>query len=149
MYFTDNGFVISGQEIIIIAVTILAIFVLLNLVSMRINNIARKINMSDDYPGSTKFQDKGNKSDTKPLSDIADTYIADVHLENEFDTKRREKVIFEENISNVSFRYDEKTKILAIREGYDSSDAPTIKVKLDSLDDLRTFVDRLEEYVNE
>ena len=103
---------------------------------------------SDDYPGSKKFADfadmyRESNLDTKKFSDISD-----VDKENSLDSERRERVIFEEIISNIPFRYDEKTKILTIGERYNSSVEP-VKVKLSSLDDLREFVDRLEEYVNE
>ena len=78
-----------------------------------------------------------NKLDTSRFSDIADRY-----LENELDTERQEKVIFEEIISNVVFGYDEKTKFLTIGERFDTkSEVQPIKIKLDGIDDLREFVD--------
>lgn len=110
-----------------------------------ISNAISKASKSEDYPGSTKFGDarQENKLDTR-FSDISDVY-----KENDIDTERQDKVIFEEIISNVTFRYDEKTKILTIGEKYDTSNEQPIKVKLNSLADLGEFVDRLEEYVDE
>lgn len=147
MYFTNDGFVISGIEIfwIIIAIpTIVAMLQLFGRVSRYI--AARWTSKSEDYPGSIKFQDihEEYKSDVNRFSDVADAYD-----ENDLDKKRRERVIFEEIISNAIFRYDEKTKMLTIGDRSASSDAQPIKMKLSGIDDLRDFVDRLEDYVNE
>jgi hypothetical protein len=173
MYFTSDGFVISGYELFWIIFGIITIVAILKLLGRIVGRIVSRWNSkSEDYPGSTKsgnyhsqkkFRDFADfylesdldtkrsldsldTSDTLDISDTSDTL--DVHGENDLDTERRERVIFEEMISNVPFRYDEKTKILTIGEGHNSSVEP-IKVKLSSLDDLREFVDRLEDYVNE
>ncbi len=134
MYFTNDGFVISGYEIFLIIFGIAAIITVFRLFDRISRYISKLTCKSDDYPGSKKFVD-----------------FADVYREsrlNDLGAERRERVIFEEIISNVRFRYDEKTKMLTIGESYELSTEP-IKVKLNSLDDLREFVDRLEEYVNE
>lgn len=141
MYFTNDGFVISGYEIFLIIFGISAVTIIFRL----FDRISRYNNSSEDYPGSKKFQDF---ADAYQASKLNEEMFSDTHIEDNLDTERRERVIFEEMISNVPFRYDEKTKILTIGERYDSSAEP-IKVKLSSLDDLREFVDRLEDYVNE
>lgn len=126
MYFTDDGLVISAREITEIIVAIVIVAMMSNMVYRKISSIAtNRSSKSEDYPYHSRFEDR--------------------HMEIE----RQEKVIFEEVISNVTFRYDEHTKMLTIGERSDVSDAQQIKVKLSSLDDLREFVDRLEEYVNE
>jgi hypothetical protein len=146
MYFTNDGFVISGYEIFLIIFGISAITIIFRLFDRISRCITSKwTNSSEDYPGSKKFQDF---ADAYQASKLNEDMFSDTRREDNLDTERRERVIFEEMISNVPFRYDEKTKILTIGERYDSSAEP-IKVKLSSLDDLREFVDRLEEYVNE
>jgi hypothetical protein len=129
MYFTDDGFVISAREITAILAIIVIVPILLKILYRKIcNMIGNKY--SEDYPGSTKF--------------------ADIYQESDLDTERQKKVIFEEIISNVIFRYDEKTKMLTIGERSDISNTQPIKVKLSNgIEGLREFVDRLEEYVNE
>jgi hypothetical protein len=153
MYFTDEGFVISAREITAILVIIVMVSILLKILYGKIcNTIVSKY--SEDYPGSTKFADmhEENRSGISTFSDISDVYRenrSDIK-ESDLDIERQEKVIFEEIISNVIFRYDEKTKMLTIGERSDISNAQPIKMKLNSgIEDLREFVDRLEEYVNE
>lgn len=155
MYFTDDGFVISARDITIILAIIIMIPIVLKILYRKIRNmVVSKYSGSEDYPGSTKFADihQENRSDTNTFSDISDVYRenrSDIK-ESNLDTERQEKVIFEEIISNVIFRYDEKTKMLTIGERSDISNAQPIKVKLSSgIEDLRAFVDRLEEYVDE
>lgn len=146
MYFTNDGFVISGYEIFLLIFGISAIAIIFRLFGHISRYIMSKwTNKYDDYPGSKKFSDF---EDAYQESRLNAKIFSDVHREDDLDIERRERVIFEEMISNVNFRYDEKTKILTIGERYESSTEP-IKVKLNSLDDLREFVDRLEEYVNE
>ena len=149
MYFTNDNFVISGLDIFWIIfgiITIIAILKLLDRIVGRI--VSRWTSKSEDYPGSAKSSDlsdmhQENNRDTKMFSDIADVYY-----KSDLEKERRKRVIFEEMISNVPFRYDEKTKMLTIGEGHNSSVEP-IKVKLSGLKDLREFVDRLEDYVDE
>lgn len=131
MYFTDNGFVISGRDILIIAVAISTGLLVLQVIGKKIRNITSRENKFEDYPGSTKISD-----------------ISDVYRENNLDIERRKDVIFEEKISGIPFRYDEKTRVLTIGERFDSNTHP-IEVKLNSFDDLKEFVERLEDYVNE
>jgi hypothetical protein len=142
MYLTNDGLVISGLEIILIIFALLIIITIF--ISFgRINRYitSKWINKSDDYPGSTNFEDvHKNKLDTCKPSDITDMYN-----DNGLNSVQ-EKVIFEEIISDVSFRYDEKTRVLTIEEMNESTDP--IEVKLNSLDELREFVNRLEDYVN-
>lgn len=145
MYLTNDGFVVSGREIILIIFAmsvIIAIFISFGRIIRYI--ISKRNDKYDDYPGSSKFEDiyQDVKLDTDK-SDISDTYD-----ESDLNRKWQEKVIFEETISNVPFRYDERTKVLTIGERFESSTEP-INVKLNSLNDLREFVDRLENYVNE
>ena len=146
MYFTNDGFVISGYEVFLIIfgiAAIITVFILFGRISSYI--MPNWTNKSDDYPGSKKFADF---ADAYQESRLNENMFSDVHREDDLDAERRERVIFEEIISNVIFRYDEKTKMLTIGEDYESSTEP-IKVKLNSIVDLREFVDRLEEYVNE
>lgn len=147
MYLTDSGLVISGREAILVAIVAISIVLLGAFIRITYNKIG-KANKYDDYPGSSKFEDiyQENILDTSRFSDIADRY-----LESVLDTERQDKVIFEEIISNVIFRYDEKTKFLTIGERFDTkSEIQPIKIKLNNgIDDLREFVDRLEDYVNE
>ncbi len=129
MYFKINDLVISDLNILeAIFAAYVGIFMLKILISTT-SNINKRTNKSDDYPGSIKLEDE----------------------ENLLYTERREKVIFEETISNVVFRYDEKTRILTIENRNKLTDAnvPPISMQLDSIVDLREFVDRLEEYVDE
>lgn len=149
MYFTDGGFVISAREIIVIlAITIIVPIV----ITILYRKIINKYSGSEDYPGSINPENMhvGNKSYINRFSDIADVYRENNFEKSDLDTERQKKVIFEEIISNVIFRYDEKTKMLTIGERSDLSNIQPIKVKLNSgIEDLRDFVDRLEEYVNE
>jgi len=140
MYFTDHSFSISGREILVLLVIISISLFILQIFGRKIRDITRKYSEPDDYPGSTKLPDvyEENNFGKDRISDIADAHYIE----------RREKVIFEENISGVPFRYDEKTRMLTIGKRFDSNTSP-IEVKLNSLDDLREFVDRLEDYVNE
>jgi hypothetical protein len=144
-YFTNDGFVISGYEIFLIIFGIIAIVIIFRLFDRISRYISKWTCKSDDYPGPKKFADS---ADIYQESRLNENMFSDVYREDDLYTERRERVIFEEIISDVRFRYDEKTKLLTIGESYESSTEP-IKVKLNSLDDLREFVDRLEEYVNE
>lgn len=140
MYLTGDDFSISVTDILIILVVISIGPSMLQMFGRKIRDITRRDSGPDDYPGSTKLPDvyKENNFDKDRISDIADAYYIE----------RREKVIFEENISGVPFRYDEKTKVLTIGEMFDPN-TPPISAKLNSLDDLRKFVDRLEKYIDE
>jgi hypothetical protein len=154
MQFTDNGFVISGHEILyIVAVISLAIFVI-NLFRMTVRIRNRDVdNRVDDYLGS-KIPSDAYKSGDYPISTrYSDSSNgSDAYINNELDVERRDKVIFEEMISGVIFRYDEKTRILSIRKrkGFSNTDEEPIEMELDNgIEDFRELVDRLEEYVNE
>jgi len=152
MELTDSGFVISGHEILYIVITIYLAFFMVKLfrMSVRIYRNRYMDNRVDDYLGS-KIPSDMYKSDDYPMSarysDIPDAYI-----NNELDVERRDKVIFEEMISGVIFRYDEKTRILSIskRKGLSNTDDEPIEMKLDNgIEDFRKLIDRLEEYVDE
>lgn len=152
MYFTDGDFVISAREITTILVAIVIVPIVLKILYRKIRNVV--VNRNDkfeDYPGSIKFTDiyEENKPNANKFSDIADVYIEKDFEKDYLDTGREEKVIFEENISGVSFGYNEKTRVLTIGEKCESKNVVPIEVKLSKFDDLRDFVDRLEDYVNE
>ncbi len=129
MYFKINDLVISDLDILETIFTVYVGIFMLKILTSTIRNVNTRTNKSDDYPGSIKLEDE----------------------ENLLYTERREKVIFEETISNAVFRYDEKTRILTIENRNKLTDAnvPPISMQLDSIVDLREFVDRLEEYVDE
>lgn len=154
MELTDNEFIISGREILYIVVIISLAIVTISFfrMSMRIyrkrdidnrvddylgSKIPSDMYKPDDYPGSTRYSDSSNGSDA--------------YIENESDVERRDKVIFEELISGVIFRYDEKTRILSMRNRRDlpNTDVHIEMTLSNGIEDLRDFVDRLEEYVSE
>ena len=144
MYLDENGFIISGNEIISIIFLLSMIYMIFQLFIRNIGDIGKIFDIfteHDDYPGSTKFSK--NKKDEKGNRSIEDVYLESSDLE------REEKMIFEENISGVPFRYDEKTRVLTIGERYNRDGPNPIEVNLDSFDDFREFVDRLEEYIDE
>ncbi len=147
MYFTGNDFVISGHEIFLTIIAIFLVVSAIRLFIMAVNNIVvRRAKSSDDYPGSTKYEDISNREDNpREFSDIADIIYERAYLDDE----RREKVIFEENICGVPFRYDEKTRVLTIGEKCVSKDTFPVEIKLNSFNDLKEFVYRLEDYVKE
>jgi len=152
MELTDNGFVISGHEILYIVIIIYLAFFTIKLIRMivRIYRNRDIDNRVDDYLGS-KIPSDMYKSDDYPMS-ARHSDISDAYINNELDVERRDKVIFEEMISGVIFRYDEKTRILSIskRKGLSNTDDEPIEMKLDNgIEDFRKLVDRLEEYVNE
>jgi len=145
MYLDENGFIISGNEIIEIIFLLSIIYMIFQLFYRNIADIGKIFDRitehDDDYPGSTKFSKI--KKDEKRIRSIEDIYL------KSSDSEREEKMIFEENISGVPFRYDEKTRVLTIGERYNRDGPNPIEVNLDSFDDFREFVDRLEEYINE
>lgn len=151
MELTDSGFIISGNEILYIVIVISLAFFTMNLyrVSMRIYRRRDIDNRVDDYLGSRIPYDAYKHRDYP----ISTRHIdIDAYIDRELDIERRDKVIFEELISDVIFRYDENTRILSMRDRRDLSntDVKPIEMKLDNgIVDLREFVDRLEEYVDE
>lgn len=139
MYLDESGFIISGWEIIEIIFIISIGYTILKFFGGKILNITVRFDEHDDYPGSTKLsEDRKNEKNYR-------TIIEDAYLYSEM----QEKMIFEENISGVPFRYDEKTRVLTIGQRFNNDGPHPIDVNLDSFDDFREFVDRLEEYINE
>lgn len=127
MHLTGDIITISSYDILIAIFVLIIGPTILKVFYRKTVDIADVYNGHDDYPGSEKSPD--------------------IYEEDDLDTERREKVIFEETISGVIFRYDEKTRVLEIGEGQTS--IPPIKMKLNRFSDFREFVDRLEEYINE
>lgn len=131
MYLTDDTITVSSYDILIAIFVLTVGPIILKALSRKVADIADVYNKSDDYPGPAKSPDIFEEDDGG----------------YDLDTERREKVIFEEKISNVIFRYDEKTRVLTI--GEEQTSMPPIKMKLNSFSDFREFVDRLEEYIDE
>ncbi len=142
MQLTDDGFVISGVEILYI---VLAIYLLIFMTKLfdKVDDYLRAKLPSDafkpdDYPGSTNYS--------------GGSYGSDTYIDNDLDEERRDKVIFEEIISGVIFRYDEESRVLSIahRKGLTNTDEKPIEMVLENgIEDFREFVDRLEQYVDE
>ncbi len=147
MNLDENGFTILGNEIIEIIFLLSMIYMLSQLIFRNIGDIGKIFDMftqnNDDYPGSNKYSK--DKKDEKYNGGIEDIYLESSNI----DSERKEKMIFEENISGVPFRYDERTRVLTIGKGLGVDGPAPIEVNLDSFDDFRKYVDRLEEYIDE
>jgi hypothetical protein len=140
MYFTDDGFVISGREIFTIIVAITISITVIQMLRWILHSYQQKI---DDYPDSMESRENYKEG-------VLDKQLG-INSDIDLDKERRNKVIFEEKISGVIFRYDEETRVLTIgnRRGLTNTDIPPVEVRLESFNEFREFVDRLEEYVNE
>jgi len=154
MELTDNGFVISGYEILNIVLLLYLLLFMTKLFKMASKILDRhNEDKVDDYLGSKMPSDAFKPDDYPGHTSYSDSsYGSDVHIDNDLDVERRDKVIFEEMISGVIFRYDENTRVLSIgnRRDLSNTDVKPIEMRLDNgIEDFREFVDRLEQYVDE
>lgn len=154
MQLTDNGFVISGYEILYIILSIYLLIFMIKLFKMTLKIRGRyNEDKVDNYLGSKMPSDAFKSNDHHGSTSYSDgSHGSDTYIDNDLDVERRDKVIFEEIISGVKFRYDEESRILSITKmrGLTNTDVKPIEMVLENgIEDFREFVDRLEQYVDE
>jgi len=137
MQFTEDGFSISTDEIMLTFMLLVSIYFFSKIIWRLIQS---KYNSSTKNDGIFKF------GQTKPIIPVEDDQDDDEEEENDeyYESEEEKKMKFEEDINGIPFKYDEKTKILTIGFG-----SRSVTVQLDDFNQFREFVDRLEEYIQE